>query len=61
MLEASQVLGANTQLDVPAFACIDPVLEPLFVSARLDEILDLHLLEFERTEDEIARRNFVAK
>jgi hypothetical protein len=37
------------------------VLEPLFVGSGLDEVLDLHLLEFERAEDEVAGRDLVAK
>ena len=37
------------------------LLEPLLVGARLDEELDLHLLELAGAEDEVSRRDLVAE
>ena len=47
----------------PGFAAIDPFAIDLWPSlfARIYEILDLHLLEFTRAEDEIARCDLVAE
>src|SRR5262249_39694367 len=61
MFEAPQMLRSNPKLDVPLLARVNPTFEPLFVSAWFDEILDLHLLEFERPEDKVARRDFVSE
>src|SRR5205814_1124813 len=61
MLVAAQVGWTNAELDVPAFALGDPVVEPLFVGAWLDEVLQLHLLEFQRPEHEIPRRDLVSE
>ena len=44
-----------------AMRSFDPVLVPLVVCARLDEELDLHLLELAVAEDEVARRDLVAE
>ncbi len=57
----SQVLRIDAQVDVPVETLIDPVLVPLFVLARLDEELHLHLLEFAGAEDEVARCDLVAE
>src|SRR5947209_7277368 len=61
MLEATQILATNAQLDIPAFAFPDPVFERLLIRTRFDEILDFHLLEFERTKHEVAWCDLVAK
>ena len=47
----------------PCFSGIDPfpVIPPPLLFARRDEILDFHLLEFTRSENEISRGNLVSK
>src|SRR6185312_14022777 len=56
-----QVIPVDTQVRVPISTGIDPVLVPLLITARLDEELHLHLLEFTGAEDEIARGNLITE
>ena len=56
-----QLVGINTEAVMPPHPLLVPVLEPLLVFTRLDEVLHLHLLEFPRAKDEVARRDLVAK
>ncbi len=46
---------------MPCDSLLDPVGEPLLGLRRRDEVLHLHLLELERPEDEVARRDLVAE
>ena len=57
----AQVVGADAELDVPALALAEPVLEPLLRLGRRHEELHLHLLELARAEDEVAGRDLVAE
>ncbi len=59
VLVAAQVGRSETKVEVPLLAQVDPALEPFLVRARLDEVFDLHLLEFERAKDEVAGRDLV--
>ena len=61
VLVQAQVFFLDTQVGVPLVAVIDPVLVPLFVLARLDEELHLHLLELAGAEDEVTRGDLVAE
>ena len=45
----------------PRKARLEPALVPGLVGPRLDEVLDLHLLELAHPEDEVARGDLVAK
>src|SRR5215213_390681 len=55
------MVGANPQLDVPALALGEPVLEPSRRVVRGDEELHLHLLKLTCPENEIAGRDLVAE
>src|SRR5439155_23885825 len=57
----AQVRRADAQVDVPAPALAEPVLEPLLGLARRDEVLHLHLLELARAEDEVPGGDLVAE
>ncbi len=57
----AQVVGADAEVDVPALALGEPVLEPVLGFGRRDEELHLHLLELARAEDEVPRRDLVAE
>ena len=57
----AQVVGADAELDVPALALAEPVLEPLLRFGGRHEELHLHLLELARAEDEVAGRDLVAE
>ena len=49
MFEQPQILGIDTEFDVPVETLVDPVLMPLFVVAGFDEEeFHLHLLELSR-------------
>src|SRR5216683_1551990 len=61
MLVKPEVLFADAETDIPAEPCVDPVLMPLFVSARPDEVLHLHLLELAGPEDEVTRGYLVTE
>src|ERR1700757_5498704 len=61
MLEQPQVVRADTEVDVPLQPRVDPVLVPFLRGRWLDKKLHFHLLEFARTEDEIAGSYFVAE
>ena len=61
MFVAAQVFRPNAELVIPALTRGDPVLEPFFIAARLDEVFDFHCLELERAEHEVTRRNLVAE
>ena len=45
----------------PLEPLVSPVVKPCCIGTRLHEELHLHLLEFPRPEDEVARRDLVAK
>src|SRR5262249_42758485 len=59
MLKPAQVLLADAKIEEPGLPGVDPVLEPLFIGAGLDEELQLHLLELAGPEDEVARCDLV--
>ena len=61
VLEESQIVRVQAEVDVPIPAVLQPVLMPFFVRPRLDEEFHFHLLEFTGPENEIARRYFVAE
>src|SRR5438309_6594164 len=58
LVELQSVLG-QAETAVPIHSLLLPVLEPLYVGARLHEELHLHLLELARTENEVAGRNLI--
>ena len=60
LMKLQPVLG-EAEAAVPLHPLLLPVFEPLHVGAGLDEELHLHLLEFARSENEIAGRDLVAK
>src|ERR1019366_3356458 len=53
MLMEPQVVALGPELQEPVQAMLDPVLKPLrlFLGARLDKILHLHLLELASSKD----------
>ncbi len=55
------MVGADAELDVPALALGEPVLEPVLGFRRGDEELHLHLLELAGPEDEVAGGDLVAE
>ena len=55
------VLAHTKDLGPPVHALVAPVLQPLAVTAGFDEELELHLLKLTQPEDEVARRDLVAK
>ena len=57
----SQVRLADSEADVPLKPLVDPVSVPLLCLVRRHEVLHLHLLELERSEDEVARSDLVAE
>ncbi len=57
----TQVALAQSVAQVPGDPLLDPVLEPLRRLGGRHEVLHLHLLELERAEDEVARRDLVAE
>src|SRR6185369_17172191 len=59
VLEEPHVVRVDAEIDIPVPALLQPVLVPLLVGAGHDEILHLHLLEFARTENEVARCDLV--
>ncbi|CAB4920050.1 unannotated protein [freshwater metagenome] len=61
MFEEAHVFWVQTKIDIPIPARLHPVFLPLFVGSWLDEEFHFHLLEFARTENEVAWRNFVAE
>src|SRR5512132_465399 len=61
VLAQAHVLLAQPQVQVPVAAQVDPALVPVLVLARLDEELQLHLLELAGPEDEVPRGDLVAE
>ena len=61
VLVQPEVVRVNAEAGPPVQALLNPVLVPVLVGARLDEELHLHLLELAGAEDEVARRDLVAK
>ncbi len=68
VLAQAQVLLAEAVPPEPRHAVLDPPLVPVLVGGaavhrlqRIDEELDLHLLELTGAKDEVARRDLVAK
>ena len=66
VLPEPQVVGLDPVAPVPAEPLVDPVLVPVLVGrlpvhrlARVDEELQLHLLELARPEDEVPRGDLV--
>src|SRR5436190_2966754 len=57
----TQVVGADAEIGVPAHASVAPVVEPRVGLVRRDEVLELHLLELPRPEDEVAGGDLVAE
>src|SRR5690348_7587661 len=56
-----EIASRNAERLDPLLKLVDPLLVDTLSVVRCDKILHLHLLEFTRSEDEITRRNFVAK
>src|SRR6266550_1735112 len=61
LLVQPQIICRYAQPGEPVVAGIYPFLMGLFVFACTDEVFHLHLFEFARAENEIARRYLVAK
>ena len=61
MRAQAKVIGTYAQVDIPALALGEPVLEPVLGFVGRDEELHLHLLELTRAEDEVSRRDLVAE
>src|SRR4030042_2428392 len=61
MLAEPEVLLFDAQVDIPVEPFLYPLIEPLPISARLDEVLDFHLLELAHPEDEVARGNLISE
>src|SRR5215510_13484884 len=69
LLVLPNVFLPHPKRQVPVVASLDPPLMPLLVinlaglenRRRLDEVFDLHLLEFASPKDKIARGNLVPK
>jgi hypothetical protein len=61
MLADTDVFGAEADEIDPALHRLQPGLELGRALLRLDEVLDLHLLELEQAEDEVAGRDLVAE
>ena len=61
VLEESQVVRVQAEVDVPIPAILQPVLVPFFVRSRLDEEFHFHLLEFTGPENEVTGRYLVAE
>src|SRR5438093_902034 len=60
LAEAEEVV-VDAEVVVPAAARREPLVEEAWCVGRSAEVLHLHLLELARAEDEIARRDLVAK
>ena len=61
MVSCAKLFLLETQSKKPLVAVILPVMEPVEVSVRLAEKLQLHLLELAGTEDEVAGSNLVTE
>ncbi len=59
VLAHAQVALADPVSKMPRAPLLDPEPEPLVRFGRRDEVLHLHLLELERAEDEVPRRDLV--
>ena len=59
--ELGRLCSINTYRGKPSMHFEAPIFERFCPIVRSDKILDLHLLELARTEDEITRCDFVAK
>src|SRR5713226_9029510 len=59
MLPLAQLALAQSVLEVPVEALVDPVAVPALRLRGRDEVLHLHLLEFPDAEEEVARRDLV--
>src|ERR1051325_6417939 len=57
----TEFLFRDTQAQVPFHALFFPVFVPLFLGARADKKLHLHLLKFEHTENELAGNDLVTE
>ena len=49
-----QILGSNTQVNVPLESFLYPKIQPFQICSGLDEELHLHLLELASSEGEVA-------
>src|SRR5262249_2461690 len=56
-----QPFACDAEIEVPAHPLCAPVIEPPIVLARPHEVLELHLLELARTEEEVPRSDLVAE
>ncbi len=56
-----ELVRAHPEVEVPPLPLVEPVLEPLLGVVGVAEELELHLLELAGAEDEVARRDLVAK
>ena len=52
---------AESEVEIPTHPFRAPVLEPVIVLARADEVLELHLLELARAEEEVPGGDLVAE
>src|SRR5699024_7480399 len=60
-VEAPQVVRIDAEVHEPVPAGLDPLVELGRGLRRRGEVLDLHLLELARAEDEVARGDLVAE
>src|SRR5579871_2636279 len=57
-----QLVAAETHLvDPPLQVILDPLLMPILILARMHKVLDLHLLQFTDTEEEVAWGDLIAE
>ena len=60
-IEPAHVLGVNTQVNKPVPAVFNPCVKVLICFVGVNEVFDLHLLEFAGAEDEVAGGDLVAE
>ena len=61
MVAEAHTVALDAIAQIPVEARVDPLLVQFAVGPRLHEVLQLHLLELARAEDEVAGSNLVAK
>ena len=60
-IEPAHVLGVNTQVNKPVPAVFNPCVKVFICFVGVNEVFDLHLLEFAGAEDEVAGGDLVAE
>src|SRR5438128_374819 len=61
MLMETKLVSSQAVLVMPLNPPGFPLLEPIHVGSRFDEVLHFHLLKFASAENKVPRRNFVSK